>query len=73
MLIEVVSLSFAFVFGLLVRQVGLPPLVGFLAAGFALNAYGPAVGLPQGRVRFLTTLPTWAYCCFFSASGSSSS
>ena len=53
MLIEVVSLSFAFVFGLMVRQVGLPPLVGFLAAGFALNAYGPAVGLPQGAGPFL--------------------
>lgn len=46
-MIEVISLSFAFVFGVLVRQIGLPPLVGFLAAGFALNAYGPAVGLPS--------------------------
>lgn len=46
-MIEVVSLSFAFVFGVLVRQLGLPPLVGFLAAGFALNVYGPSVGLPE--------------------------
>ncbi|GGX80821.1 potassium transporter Kef [Litchfieldella qijiaojingensis] len=46
-MIEVVSLSFAFVFGVLVRQLGLPPLVGFLVAGFALNAYGPAMGLPS--------------------------
>lgn len=46
-LIEVVTLSFAFVFGVLVRQIGLPPLVGFLAAGFALNAFGPSVGLPE--------------------------
>ena len=53
MLIEVVSLSFAFVFGLLVRQVGLPPLVGFLAAGFALNAYGPHFGLPPETGPFL--------------------
>ena len=30
----------AFVAGLLARQVGLPPLVGFLAAGFGLNAAG---------------------------------
>lgn len=45
-MLEVVTLSFAFIFGILVRQIGLPPLVGFLAAGFALNAYGPAVGLP---------------------------
>ncbi|XOZ34177.1 cation:proton antiporter [Halomonadaceae bacterium KBTZ08] len=45
-MIEVVSLSFAFVFGLLVRRVGLPPLVGFLIAGFALNRYGAQLGLP---------------------------
>lgn len=30
----------AFVFGYAVRQVGLPPLVGFLAAGFTLNYFG---------------------------------
>jgi predicted Kef-type K+ transport protein len=30
----------AFLLGLVARQVGLPPLVGFLAAGFALNALG---------------------------------
>lgn len=46
-MIEVISLSFAFVFGVLVHQIRLPPLVGFLAAGFALNAYGPLVGLPS--------------------------
>jgi predicted Kef-type K+ transport protein len=45
-LLEVVSISFAFVFGLLGRQLGLPPLVGFLAAGFALNAFGDRVGMP---------------------------
>ncbi len=31
---------FAFVFGYLVKQIGLPPLVGFLAAGFALHLFG---------------------------------
>lgn len=46
-MIEVVALSFAFAFGMLVRQVALPPLVGFLVAGFALNAYGPAFGVPD--------------------------
>ena len=30
----------AFVLGLLARQLKLPPLVGFLAAGFLLNAFG---------------------------------
>lgn len=34
----------AFAFGLLSRLVGLPPLVGFLAAGFALNSMGIASG-----------------------------
>lgn len=44
---ETIILSFAFVFGLAVRQVGLPPLVGFLAAGFAINIASGALGLPQ--------------------------
>jgi predicted Kef-type K+ transport protein len=35
-----VFITIAFVLGFLVRQVGLPPLIGFLAAGFALNALG---------------------------------
>ncbi|MGD8927216.1 MAG: cation:proton antiporter [Thioalkalispiraceae bacterium] len=33
-------LSFAFVLGLVMRQVGLPPLIGYLAAGFTLSALG---------------------------------
>lgn len=45
-MIEVISLSFAFAFGTLVQRVGLPPLVGFLIAGFALNRYGEVFGLP---------------------------
>lgn len=32
--------SLAFVLGLGVRQIGLPPLVGYLGAGFLLSAYG---------------------------------
>ncbi|MFN4039372.1 MAG: cation:proton antiporter [Erythrobacter sp.] len=43
---EVICISFAFAFGLVVRRFGLPPLVGFLVAGFAVNAFGPALGLP---------------------------
>ncbi len=30
----------AFVLGFLVKQIGLPPLLGFLAAGFVLNGFG---------------------------------
>ena len=33
-------IAIAFLCGLLIRVVGLPPLVGFLAAGFLLNALG---------------------------------
>jgi predicted Kef-type K+ transport protein len=44
--IEVICISFAFVFGLAVRRIGLPPLVGFLAAGFVLAALGPSIALP---------------------------
>ncbi len=44
---EVTTISFAFFFGLAVRQIGLPPLVGFLAAGFAINIFGPSLGLPE--------------------------
>ncbi len=33
-------LAIAFVVGFAARQVGLPPLVGFLAAGFTLNGLG---------------------------------
>jgi predicted Kef-type K+ transport protein len=44
---EVIALTFAFTFGLAVRRLGLPPLVGFLAAGFAIHAAGPTLGLPD--------------------------
>ena len=33
-------ITVAFLLGFLVRQIGLPPLVGFLAAGFVLNGLG---------------------------------
>lgn len=35
-----VTLSVAFLLGFIARQVGLPPLIGFLAAGFLFNAFG---------------------------------
>jgi len=37
---DVIWIAVAFVLGLLSRTVGLPPLVGFLAAGFLMNAQG---------------------------------
>lgn len=46
MMIEAVWLTFAFTLGMLVRMIGLPPLVGYLAAGFALSAAGDVLDLP---------------------------
>tara|TARA_B100000809_G_scaffold264370_1_gene320009 strand:- start:1582 stop:3162 length:1581 start_codon:yes stop_codon:yes gene_type:complete len=37
---DFLSLLVAFIFGLGVKQLGLPPLVGYLAAGFGLHAFG---------------------------------
>jgi predicted Kef-type K+ transport protein len=37
-------LSIAFVFGFAIRSVGLPPLVGYLIAGFVLNSIGAEAG-----------------------------
>jgi len=45
---EVICITFAFFFfGLAVQQLGLPPLVGFLSAAFAINAVGPSLDLPE--------------------------
>src|SRR6056297_1872118 len=44
---EVITITFAFFFGLAVRQVGLPPLVGFLAAGFAINLFKDVLDIPS--------------------------
>ncbi|MGY0594240.1 MAG: cation:proton antiporter domain-containing protein, partial [Paraglaciecola chathamensis] len=37
---EIMWLLFAFVGGLSMKQLGLPPLIGFLGAGFSLNYFG---------------------------------
>jgi predicted Kef-type K+ transport protein len=42
---DVAWISLAFVLGLVSRMVGLPPLVGFLAAGFVLNSSGFSSGV----------------------------
>jgi len=47
--VDVLFLAVAFVFGLLAQQCRLPPLVGFLIAGFALNA----LGQEGGELEFL--------------------
>lgn len=42
---EALWITFAFVLGLLVKTVGLPPLVGYLGAGFVLSGLAAATGL----------------------------
>lgn len=44
-MIEATWIAFAFVMGLVARGVGLPPLVGYLAAGFALAGLGDYIGV----------------------------
>ena len=44
---EAIWISFAFGLGLLIKAVGLPPLVGYLGAGFVLSglAASPSIGI----------------------------
>jgi len=56
MMLEVVCLSVALMFGLGVRYIGLPPLVGFLGAGFAINYFGDTIGIPKSMVDVLQHL-----------------
>ena len=44
-MIEAVWIAFAFGLGLLLKQAGLPALIGYLGAGFALSALGERVGV----------------------------
>ncbi len=44
--INIIWVGAAFLFGFVVRQVGLPPMIGFLLAGFSLNF----MGLTQGSL-----------------------
>ena len=56
MVFEVFAIGAAFLCGLAVRPLGLPPLVGFLAAGFAINALGPRFGMPAQTDEILDHL-----------------
>jgi len=56
MVFEVFAIGAAFVFGIAVKQVGLPPLVGFLAAGFFINAFGPRFDMPANTGPILDHL-----------------
>lgn len=56
MLFEVFAIGAAFILGLAMRPVGLPPLVGFLLAGFLINAFGPPLGMPAATGPILEYL-----------------
>ncbi|MEM6481388.1 MAG: cation:proton antiporter family protein [Pseudomonadota bacterium] len=56
MFFEVFAVGAAFVLGLVVKPFGLPPLVGFLAAGFLINGLGPFVGIPSATGPILDYL-----------------
>lgn len=56
MFFEVFAVGAAFVLGLAVKPLGLPPLVGFLAAGFLINLLGPSVGMPASTGPILDYL-----------------
>ena len=43
-------IAIAFIFGFIARQIGLPPLIGFLAAGFVLNYLGVTGGETLDRI-----------------------
>jgi len=47
MLLEAVWIGFAFSLGMLVRLIGLPPLIGYLAAGFVITLNAAELQLPQ--------------------------
>lgn len=49
MLLEAVWIGFAFSLGLLVRLIGLPPLIGYLAAGFVITLNAKSLQLPDGK------------------------
>ncbi|MCQ4260616.1 cation:proton antiporter family protein [Stutzerimonas stutzeri] len=44
-MIEATWIAFAFILGLAARSVGLPPLIGYLCAGFALAGFGNHFGV----------------------------
>lgn len=52
-MLETIWIAFAFTLGLLVRFVGLPPLIGYLAAGFAISAASPYLNLPENSSGIL--------------------
>ncbi len=57
----------AFALGFAARQIGLPPLVGFLVAGFVIKASGVEGGALIVELSDVGVM--WGSCFFCSASG----
>lgn len=53
---EAVWIIFAFGLGAGVKTLGLPPLIGYLAAGFAISASSQFIGLPAESAAALQHL-----------------
>lgn len=55
-MIEAIVIGFALVFGLVIKQTGLPPLIGYLAAGFAISQVSGYVNMPENSYATLNHL-----------------
>lgn len=55
-MIEATWIAFAFGLGLLARVIGLPPLIGYLGAGFALAAFDNQLGITRQDSEILSHL-----------------
>ncbi|MEX0681710.1 MAG: cation:proton antiporter [Balneolales bacterium] len=53
---DIVWVGFAFVIGLLVSRIHIPPLVGYLIAGLVLAAFGYEPGIMMGEIAHLGVL-----------------
>ncbi len=58
-MIEAVWIVFAFSLGIVVRMIGLPPLIGYLAAGFSIAASADYLGLSVDSTSALQHRPPW--------------
>ena len=54
--VDAIWLSIAFVCGLFAKRIGLPPLVGFLVAGFMINGFGYHDGKINGAIEGLADI-----------------
>jgi predicted Kef-type K+ transport protein len=53
-MMEAIWIGFALFFGLAVKQTGLPPLIGYLAAGFAISQFSGVFEMPENSNNVLS-------------------